>query len=719
MQNTFRYVRGFLNIQIVPLLIVASSFLAAGYINTSQVSAAVCGSEPTSTTGKSSQSVTVPATGTYTIWSRMKAPSTTPVEYQVYIDGQCFTVGQTALSAGTLTWVDYENGTTSDKATISLTAGTHTLVLTAGSEDLELDRVMFLSDSCTPTGTGDNCLNDTTNPVTSITSPSNGATVSASTSIQASATDNDAIDYVEFYRDGTTLLGTDTTAPYSYAWDTTTVLDGPYSLTARSYDLTGNTHTSTAASVTVNNTTPVAANITSFTASPASIVEGQSSTLSWSVTSGENCSIDQAVGVVSASGSQVVSPISTTTYTLTCAGLNGGSGDSAQTTLTVTPAPVAANITSFTATPPSLIEGQTSTLDWTVSSGQNCSIDQGVGSVGLSGSQVVSPVATTTYSLTCQGLYGGASDSQNVSITVTPAPINANITSFTATPASITDAPGQSSTLAWAVAAGTGCSINQSVGSVATTGSRAVSPLTTTTYTLSCNGQYGGTSDTAQVTVTVTPAPDTDGDGAKDYVEDAAPNAGDVNNDGTQDTQQDHVVSLMNVKTSQYNTIVASSDCDVIGNATSASGQTTHIHGTWSFTLTCLSPGQSGQVEVLLDKQYDVTGWSVVKLNTAMTTSEDITSQVTLGNKVLGARTVTSMNYTLNDGGALDEDGTSNGAIVDPVAVLGAATTTPSGSLSDTGESVYIYGGLAALMVAASTTYLLSMTSRKTVRSRF
>ena len=873
MSDILRLVRGAPKIQIFSLLAIAGSLFAAGHFNTAPVSAAACGSEPASTTGKSTQTITVPATGTYTIWSRMKAPSTTPVEYQVYLDGECFTVGQTALTAGALTWVDYENGSTVDKATIDLAVGTHTLVLTAGTEDLELDRVMLLSDSCTPTGTGDNCLNDTAQPTTSITSPTDGAAVSATTAIQASATDNDAIDYVEFYRAGTTLLGTDNVAPYSYNWDTTTASDGAHSLTVRAYDLSGNIQTSSAVSVTVNNAppvnadiasfsaapttitdgqsstlswtvnagtgcmidnsvggvglsgsqvvsptatttytlscsgqnggagdtaqttvtvnpapvnadiatftaapstittgqsstlvwtvnagqtctidqgvgavaatgnqsvsptvttaytltcqglnggasdsvqatvtfdvSPVNANIASFTASPTTITEGQSSMLGWSVGAGTNCSIDQSVGAVSAAGNQSVSPTVTTTYTMTCDGLNGGTVDSATASVTVSPAPVNANISSFTATPSTIIEGQSSTLDWTVSTGQNCSINQAVGAVALSGSQSVSPTVTTTYTMTCQGLNGGASDTESAAVTVNPSPINADITSFTASPASITGAPAQSSILAWSVAAGTACTINQGIGSVTLSSTRAVSPTSTLIYTLTCSGQYGGTSDMATVTVTVTEAPDTDADGVKDYIEAAGPNIGDANYDGTTDSLQSHVVTLMNAKTGDYNTIVAAGDCDVIGSTASLSGATTHILGAWSFALTCDNPGQSSQIEILLDKQYDTAGWRVAKVNTGLTTSRDITTQVTIANKVLGAQTFTSLSYTVADGGALDEDGAVNGIIVDPVAVLGAEDEVATGSLSNTGESMYVYAGVAAAMVVVATTAII------------
>jgi hypothetical protein len=96
---------------------------------------------------------------------------------------------------------------------------------------------------------------DTTAPTTSITSPANGATVSGTVTISANASDNVGVTRVDFYRGGTTLIGSDTTSPYSVSWDTTGVANGSYSLTSRAFDAAGNNTTSTAVSVTVNNVT--------------------------------------------------------------------------------------------------------------------------------------------------------------------------------------------------------------------------------------------------------------------------------------------------------------------------------------------------------------------------------------------------------------------------------------------------------------------------------
>ena len=93
-------------------------------------------------------------------------------------------------------------------------------------------------------------------PTVSITSPAAGAkfTAGASVTIAATASDTDAtpIATVSFYaNNGTTntLLGTDTTSPYSFTW--TTLQAGSYSLTAVATDTASHATTSSAVAIGV------------------------------------------------------------------------------------------------------------------------------------------------------------------------------------------------------------------------------------------------------------------------------------------------------------------------------------------------------------------------------------------------------------------------------------------------------------------------------------
>ncbi|HUP31586.1 MAG TPA: S8 family serine peptidase [Gaiellaceae bacterium] len=93
---------------------------------------------------------------------------------------------------------------------------------------------------------------DTSPPTTSITSPSDGATVSGTITVQASASDDVGVARVELYVDGG-LVGTDTTSPYTFSWDTTTVANGSHSLQTKAYDAAGNVGSSALVGVTVSN----------------------------------------------------------------------------------------------------------------------------------------------------------------------------------------------------------------------------------------------------------------------------------------------------------------------------------------------------------------------------------------------------------------------------------------------------------------------------------
>lgn len=91
---------------------------------------------------------------------------------------------------------------------------------------------------------------DTTAPTVSLTSPADGASLTASTQLSATASDAVGVTKVEFYS-GTTKLGESTTSPYSLTIDPTAWLAGSYQLTAKAYDAAGNVGTSSVVNVTV------------------------------------------------------------------------------------------------------------------------------------------------------------------------------------------------------------------------------------------------------------------------------------------------------------------------------------------------------------------------------------------------------------------------------------------------------------------------------------
>ena len=94
--------------------------------------------------------------------------------------------------------------------------------------------------------------NDWTPPTVSLTAPASGATVSGTVTVSANASDNVGVAKVEFY-DGSTLVGSDISAPFSFAWNSRNGPNGPRTVTARAVDAAGNSATSAPVTVTANN----------------------------------------------------------------------------------------------------------------------------------------------------------------------------------------------------------------------------------------------------------------------------------------------------------------------------------------------------------------------------------------------------------------------------------------------------------------------------------
>jgi hypothetical protein len=96
-------------------------------------------------------------------------------------------------------------------------------------------------------------FNDTSPPTVGIMTPTNGATLSATVDVQASAIDDVGVAGVQFRLDGAPLGAEDTTAPYTLSWDTRTATDGAHTMTAVARDAAGNSTVSAPVTFTVDN----------------------------------------------------------------------------------------------------------------------------------------------------------------------------------------------------------------------------------------------------------------------------------------------------------------------------------------------------------------------------------------------------------------------------------------------------------------------------------
>ena len=230
--------------------------------------------------------------------------------------------------------------------------------------------------------------------------------------------------------------------------------------------------------------------INSFSASPGSIEDGESSTLSWEVTDGTGLavSINQGIGAVNADADRVVSPSTTTIYTLTAS--NNCGNRTAQVTVTVTPPDPPPTITRFRATPATIDEGDSTTLEWTTENTAIVTITQDIGSnIGdrsANGSTSISPTVDTVYSITAYENVNksGRRDTATTSVTVIETPDEPDppptITSYTATPPTIDR--GDASLLEWTTEHAARVTINNQL--VNTNGNLSRSPTLTRTYRL-------------------------------------------------------------------------------------------------------------------------------------------------------------------------------------------------------------------------------------------
>lgn len=238
--------------------------------------AAACTTPSTDYGRVTNLSFTIDTAATYRIWSRMAAADTTNNTYLLEIDGStCFNVGGSSSSvpvySGGSTTRFANNSTnwiattsTGSAVTMSLSVGTHTVKLIGNAPNVVLDRLVVTSDmTCTPTGTGDNCVTpaDTTAPTLSSIAAgsitSNGAIISWTT--------NENADTQVVY--GTTSsYGLSSTLNTTKLTSHTVTLNGltggtTYHYAVKSRDAAGNLATSTDKTFTTTPQTYISADI--------------------------------------------------------------------------------------------------------------------------------------------------------------------------------------------------------------------------------------------------------------------------------------------------------------------------------------------------------------------------------------------------------------------------------------------------------------------------
>jgi serine/threonine protein kinase len=242
-----------------------------------------------------------------------------------------------------------------------------------------------------------------------------------------------------------------------------------------------------------------------FTAEPAAITAGQAATLRWSVDRG-SIAITPDIGRLDQNiGERRVTPLTTTTYTLTTQRFLWSVVRSVVVVVSALPV-------TFIAQPVVIEPGAQAELSWAVGGDPGTvTIDHGIGRVQNKGHRVVSPKTTTTYVLRAEKLGASPAEFRTTVIVkepgqeqiVVPPSEPPSITSFTVDPSDVI--PGQPATLSWSVSGQAQSVSIWGIGHVEPEGTQQVFPKATITYTLMASGPAG--SDRRSVTVTVNQSP--------------------------------------------------------------------------------------------------------------------------------------------------------------------------------------------------------------------
>ncbi len=185
-----------------------------------------------------------------------------------------------------------------------------------------------------------------------------------------------------------------------------------------------------------------------------------------------------------------------------------------------------------------------------------------------------------------------------------------------------------------------------------------------------------------------------DGDGISSTVERAAPNDGDVNENGYADSVEQNITSFVNSVSGSYATIETTGDC-TRNDSPSASAESSlasqdsgydYPLGIISFEVNCKEVGETATVSVYCFCEVTPVDGTIARKYSESTGEYTTIDSAVIEEVTIDGQRALKMTYDVVDGGALDEDGLENGTIIDPVGFARVVTSSSSGGSSSSGS---------------------------------
>ena len=203
------------------------------------------------------------------------------------------TVNYASTSGQTVQRVQFFEGVPGRNGTVTQLvegSGTHTFTPSAGAHFYYalVTQANGLRLWSAPVWVNQGAGGDTTPPTATASVTGTSGTIT----LNATASDNVGVTNIEFIVDGV-LRGSDATAPYSLAFDSTTLANGSHTLVARAMDAAGNAGSSSAVAFSVSNVVP---DTTAPTATAS--VTGTSGTITFNATASDNVGVTSVEFIV-------------------------------------------------------------------------------------------------------------------------------------------------------------------------------------------------------------------------------------------------------------------------------------------------------------------------------------------------------------------------------------------------------------------------------------